>query len=296
MAAWDPEGRRFTVERDGATLAAEALGEGPAVLLLHGITASRRYVVHGSKVLPRRGFQTIAYDARGHGESSPAPEGAGYSYAEMAGDLDAVLDAAQGDGRAVLAGHSMGAHTVAAFAMRQPERLAGIVLIGPAYAGLPTPDEVLANWDELADGLERDGVDGFLETYERQGLSPGWRDTLIRITRERLVTHRHPEAVAQAMREVPRDAPFESLDELEFLDLPALVVASNDEADPGHPRAIAEAYAERLPSARLVGEAEGESPLAWQGGKLSREIARFCDEGEVAERLNRAISRPDGPA
>jgi 3-oxoadipate enol-lactonase len=59
------------------------------------------------------------------------------------------------------------------------------------------------------------------------------------------------------------------------LEVPALVVASHDEADPGHPRAVAEAYAERLPRARLIGEEEGESPLAWQGGKLSREIADF---------------------
>jgi len=87
------------------------------------------------------------------------------------------------------------------------------------------------------------------------------------------------------MREVPRDAPFEGLDELEFLDVPALVVASHDDADPGHPHAVAEAYAARLPQARLVGEDEGESPLAWQGGKLSREIAAFCEQPEVAERF-----------
>jgi hypothetical protein len=66
--------------------------------------------------------------------------------------------------------------------------------------------------------------------------------------------------------------------ELESLRVPALVVASHDAADPGHPRHVAEAYAERLPRARLTGEAEGESPLAWQGGRLSREIAAFCAE------------------
>ena len=52
--------------------------------------------------------------------------------------------------------------------------------------------------------------------------------------------------------------------------MPALVVASHDEADPGHPYAAAAAYAEALPRARLISEEEGESPLAWQGGKLSR--------------------------
>jgi hypothetical protein len=66
--------------------------------------------------------------------------------------------------------------------------------------------------------------------------------------------------------------------------VPALVVASHDDADPGHPRGIAEAYAAHLPDSRLVGEAEGESPLAWQGGRLSREIAAFCDRVGAADR------------
>ncbi len=255
------------------------------MVLLHGITASRRYVVHGSKLIPRRGFRAISYDARGHGDSSPAPAG-GYSYEAMIDDLGAVLDAESGTRRAVLAGHSMGAHTVTAFALRFPERVGGIVVIGPAYPGLPTSEEALANWDQLADGLQSGGVDGFVAAYERQGLDPEWRDTLIRITRERLLTHRHPEAVAQAMREVPRDVPFDGLDELEFLEPPALVVASHDEADPGHPFAVADAYAARLPNARLISEDAGSSPLAWQGGRLSREIAAFCDESQVAERLS----------
>ena len=54
-------------------------------------------------------------------------------------------------------------------------------------------------------------------------------------------------------------------------------MASNDEADPGHPFEAADAYAKALPQARLVIEGEGESPLAWQGGRLSREIVAFCE-------------------
>jgi pimeloyl-ACP methyl ester carboxylesterase len=280
----------FTAQRDGQTLAGEALDPIDhehlgSIVLLHGITASRRYVVHGSRLLPRRGYRTVPYDARGHGESSPAPPGSGYRYDELVGDLGAVIDAAVAEGRPVLAGHSMGAHTLVAAALRDPERIAAIVVIGPAYNGLPPSPESLARWDALADGLEREGVEGFLRAYEAQGLDPEWRDTLIRITRERLETHRHPEAVAAALRDVPRDRPFAGMEELEFLDLPALVVASHDEADPGHPHAVAEAYADRLPRARLVAEQPGQSPLAWQGGRLSREIAAFCAEPAVAERL-----------
>ena len=99
---------------------------------------------------------------------------------------------------------------------------------------------------------------------------------MLRFTRERMLRHRDLGAIARALREVPRSRPFDGLEELERLDVPALVVASHDAADPGHPYAVAAAYAERLPGARLVSEAEGQSPLAWQGGRLSREIAEFA--------------------
>ncbi len=101
---------------------------------------------------------------------------------------------------------------------------------------------------------------------------------MLGFTRARMLLHRHPEAVVEALREVPRSRPFESLAQLEGLDVPALVVASHDAADPGHPYAAAAAYAERLPRARLISEQPGESPLAWQGGRLSREIASFYAE------------------
>jgi pimeloyl-ACP methyl ester carboxylesterase len=279
-----PEPQPFALERGEAELAGESMGEGPPIVLLHGLTASRRYVVHGSRLLPRRGFRTVAYDARGHGESDPAPEGGGYSYAELAADLGVVADRLLDGRRFVLAGHSMGAHTLTAFALGAPDQVAGLVAIGPTFLGAATSDETLAYWDGLADGLERDGVEGFVRAYDHD-LDPRWRETLLRITRDRLAVHRHPEAVARALRAVPRSAPFEDLAELEFLDVPALVVASRDEADPGHPYAVAEAWSTRLPNASLVSEDPGASPLAWQGGRLSREIAVFCERPDVAERL-----------
>ncbi len=183
----------------------------------------------------------------------------------------------------VLAGHSMGAHTAVSYALARGDRLAAVVVIGPTYTGF-VDEEALAGWDRLADGLERGGVEGFMDAYDR-GLDPAWRETILRFTRQRMLEHRHPQAVARALREVPRSAPFEAISELEFCEVPALVVASHDAADPGHPYSVAAAYAERLPQARLISEAEGESPLAWQGGRLSREIASFCAEPSVAERL-----------
>jgi pimeloyl-ACP methyl ester carboxylesterase len=273
----------FAVERDGQSLAGDAIGDGPPIALLHGITATRRYVVHGSKVLPRSGYRQLSYDARGHGGSDPAPGGGGYTYPELVADLEAVIEAEIGERPFVVAGHSMGAHTAVAYALEHGERLAGLILIGPVYMGY-VDEEAIVGWDRLADGLERGGVDGFIEALDHD-LDPAWRDTVLRFTRQRMLEHRHPKAVARALREVPRSAPFEAMSELEFVDLPALVVASHDLADPGHPYTVAAAYAASLPDARLVSEEEGDSPLAWQGGRLAREIAAFSASPAVAVRL-----------
>jgi 3-oxoadipate enol-lactonase len=268
------------IERGGWRLSGESIGEGPPVVLLHGITATRRHVVHGSKALARAGHRQLSYDARGHGRSGPAPEPWGYTYAELVSDLEAVVASEIGEAPFVLAGHSMGAHTAVAYALDNRERLAGLVVIGPVYMGF-VDREAIAGWDRLAAGLEEGGVEGFIAAFDH-GLDPAWRETVLRITRERMGEHRHPEAVARALREVPRSLPFEAMSELELCDLPALVVASHDQADPGHPYSVAAAYAESLPRARLVSEPEGTSPLAWQGGRLAKEIASFCAEPEVA--------------
>ncbi len=262
---------------EAPVLRGERADGGPPLVLCHGLTATREYVVHGSRRLQRAGYEVLAYDTRGHGESDSAPAGAGYGYAELVGDLERVIEEEVGERPAVLVGHSMGAHTCVAFALRHPGRVAGLVVIGPVYAG-EIPDGALAYWDGLAAALEEGDLDGFLAEIDRiQGTDPAWRESVLRFTRERMLRHRHLDAVVRALREVPRSRPFESLADLETLDVPALVVASRDAADPGHPYEVAAAYAEHLPHATLVSEGEGESPLAWQGGRLSREIEKFCE-------------------
>jgi pimeloyl-ACP methyl ester carboxylesterase len=264
----------FVVRSGDVEIAGETIGEGPDVVLMHGLTATRRYTVMGSKALPRAGYRVTTFDARGHGESSPAPDRRAYEYRDMVEDLSAVLDHLGAD-RAAVGGASMGGHTAMAYALAFPERVSALVAITPAYDGDPREDpEALVDWDRLADGLERGGVDGFLEAYN-PGADERFRETVMTVTRQRLERHEHPSAVADALRVVPRSLAFEGMEELEHVHIPTLVVASRDEADPGHPYAVGEAYAERLPNAKLVTEDEGKSPLAWQGARLSKAIAGY---------------------
>lgn len=270
----------LAVDAAGTALAGERSGRGIPVVLLHGLTATRRYVVMGSRSLQRSGHDVIAYDARGHGASAPAADG-DYGYRRLAEDLAAVLDAA-GVQRAVLAGASMGAQTAVNLALRAPERVAGLVAITPAF----DPDRAagereLAGWDALARGLREGGVEGFVAAYDLQGVEEGMRATVATVLRQRLSAHQHPEAVADALEAVPRSRPFESWSQLQSIEAPTLVVASRDRVDPGHPLAVGEAWARAIPGARLVVEEETQpprSPIAWQGGQLSRLIAELAEQ------------------
>jgi pimeloyl-ACP methyl ester carboxylesterase len=257
----------------GATLAVQDDGSGPAVLLLHGLTATRRYVVMGSSALQRSGHRVVAYDARGHGRSSAASSPADYGYECLAADAVALMDVLE-ISRAVLAGASMGAHTLLRVALQAPDRVAGLVVITPAYDPA-TYDEParIARWDSLSEGLRSGGVDGFLSAYGEPRVAPAMRDTVLTVIRQRLSLHEHPEAVADALRAVPRSAPFAAVSELRAIDAPVAIVASGDDADPEHPQAIGETYAAEIRGAELITDEPGRSPLAWQGSQLSKVIA-----------------------
>ncbi len=271
----------IVVRNKGMELAGDEVGEGAPVVLLHGLTATRRYVVMGSRALERSGHRVIAYDARGHGRSSPASAPEAYTYADLGEDLVAVLDD-RGIDQAVLAGASMGAHTLLWLALHAPERVAGLVVITPAYDPAVNEDETrLARWDALAGGLEQGGVDGFLAAYGVPNVPDAWRESVLKVTRQRLSQHEHPQAVADALRAVPRSRPFESVDELGAIAVPTVVVASADEPDPGHPQAVGEAYAAVIPRARLVLDEPGRSPIAWQGSQLSKLIAEVAEQADA---------------
>ena len=79
--------------------------------------------------------------------------------------------------------------------------------------------------------------------------------------------------MAQALREVPSSIAWKGLDALSELEVPVLVVGSQDDSDWLHPLGVAEEYCRKLPNCELVVEDKGDSPLAWQGARLSNAIA-----------------------
>lgn len=106
-------------------------GAGPAVLLAHGMWCdSGMFTALARRLAPRA--RVIAPDFRAHGRTE-VPD-APWTIGDLADDLAALLDQLK-IGSAVLAGFSMGGMAAVEFALRYPERLSGLVLIGTSAAG-----------------------------------------------------------------------------------------------------------------------------------------------------------------
>src|SRR3954468_5570688 len=112
---------------DGGTIAYQVTGEGPLVVLAHGIGNDResyRFVV---PQLVAAGYRVAAVDIRGSGESSA--EWPSYTRTDIAGDLIAVVRHLGGP--AVLVGHSISGGAVTIAAAQAPELVEGIVELAP---------------------------------------------------------------------------------------------------------------------------------------------------------------------
>ena len=128
---------RVELQRPHGMLVGEDAGAGPALLLLHAGGESRTVWAPVAERLAGQGFRSVAYDLRGHGESSA--DGAD-RLATLSGDVAAMLSTF--DVPPVLAGASIGGlAAVRALADRAvEERCAGLVLVDVVPA--PPPQAV----------------------------------------------------------------------------------------------------------------------------------------------------------
>jgi pimeloyl-ACP methyl ester carboxylesterase len=123
--------------RDGVEIHFESYGHGtPTILLLP--TWSIVHSRHWKFQIPylARHFRVVTFDGRGCGRSDRPVEPSAYSYLEFAADALAVLDATDTD-RAVLAGLSLGAVWSLVLAADEPDRVLGLVCLGPSVALAP---------------------------------------------------------------------------------------------------------------------------------------------------------------
>ncbi len=126
----EPKSRRVTGADDIDLHLLDWGGEGVPLLLLHGFgNESHIWDDFAPAVAPY--YHTLAMDHRGHGDSEWDPK-ARYAHEHMVADVEALTEAL-GIDRLVVIGHSLGGRIATLFADRNPERMAGLVLvdIGP---------------------------------------------------------------------------------------------------------------------------------------------------------------------
>ena len=140
----------------GLTLHYQQVGDGPDVVMVHGITGN--LAVWHLQLVPALSdrFRVLTYDLRGHGYSGTPPSG--YTPDDMADDLLGLLDALELE-RPALVGHSYGADITLYFAARHPDRVSQVVAIEPALPALEDlrAHDGWAGWRYWVAALERAG-------------------------------------------------------------------------------------------------------------------------------------------
>jgi pimeloyl-ACP methyl ester carboxylesterase len=151
------QGRALQIKVDGLTLYGRRLGQGPAVLFVHGWNGGGLQFYHYFKAFMDAGYSVLAFDAPGHGRS----EGRDSNYFLFSNMIRAVLNSTAGQDIVAIVGHSLGASAVINALDKEPFAPA-TVLLAPAmrlreilyntfnYYGMP-----LAILNELLGRLER---------------------------------------------------------------------------------------------------------------------------------------------
>jgi pimeloyl-ACP methyl ester carboxylesterase len=146
MNATTPQDRFF--DANGIPIRYIAQGSGPAIVLLHGLTGSAdSWINHGFFDDPFAGYQLIAIDCRGHGQSGKPHDPAAYG-PEMVNDVVRLLDHLEIQ-KAHLVGHSMGAEIALKMAAQYPARVRSAVLAGSGWSD----DSVYESWQLLAESF-----------------------------------------------------------------------------------------------------------------------------------------------
>lgn len=115
-------------------------GDGPVVVLLHGLAGSSRELVPTASAL--RGYRVLLLDQRGHGASTRLPDD--LSRDAFVGDVVAAMEELVPGRRATLVGQSMGAHTAFLAAAARPDLVDGLVMLEGHAAGNDDPAEAAA--------------------------------------------------------------------------------------------------------------------------------------------------------
>ena len=265
-----------TADANGASLSYEVSGEGEPLVLVHAGIADRR-MWDGQVEAFARDYRTVRYDMRGFGETAMV-EGP-YSHQE---DLRGLLDAL-GIGRAHLVGCSMGGGAALDFALRHPDRVGALVLVGPAVGGFEADLGPPEQWEELVAADEAGDLERVCELeVEIWAVGPGRRPESVDGTVRDLVYEMNLIALKNEAsglgEEVPTDPP--AAERLSEIRAPALVVVGD--ADQPYVLAAADLLTSEIPNARKVVMADtAHLPNMERPEEFNRIVLDFLEDAAV---------------
>ena len=275
--------QKITIRSGTVELVSESFGAGPWLIFAHGLTGTRQDVKRQFALLAAQ-YRIVVFDQRGHGESTPIYDPAGYIVEEMADDLGVIMDAL-GIERAVIGGESMGAATALSFALRHPERVSHLLLTAPAFADQPNSER--ERFAQIAQGIATFGMERFLLAARRTWEHDlHWSPDVIEYVGNLFSSHDEASLVA-AISGVMQWTPLPDLNVLRSFDCPTCIRSWEDDAL--HPAALAEKFAELLSNAQVV--KMGPLPAIFQRPDLVGDIySRFLTETEEATESHSPLS------
>lgn len=270
----------MTTDIDWVAIAARDNGDrrNPALLLLHGFTGSGSVWAGLAAGLRRRGVRTIAPDLPGHGRAGAPMEPASASVEETADDLARLLGHLEAAPAHVL-GYSLGARIALRLAITHPAVVGRLVLESPS-AGIADPAEREARRradGELADELERDGLEAFVDRWQRNPIfaSQAALDPRILAVQREIRLRSSAAGLALSLRLAGQGAMLPLHDRLAEIHAPTLVIAGA--RDPARSRA--ELVAAGIPGARLAAvDGAGHTPHLERPAAFRRLALGFLQE------------------
>lgn len=248
------------LKRHGVEIYYEVHGQGPALLLTHGYSATSQMWAGQIEVLSKD-HTLITWDMRGHGQSDYPEDPAAYSEAHTVADMGALLDVVGAD-QAIVGGLSLGGYMSLAFHRDHPERVRALLIIdtGPGYR----KDEPREGWN--ANALKT------AERYETEGLGRLAAGSV----EMRTSRHRDATGLAKAARGMLTQRDASVIESLPAISVPAIVVVGADDT----PFLAASDYmAAKIPGARkAVIPAAGHAANIDQPEAFNAAIAGFLAE------------------
>jgi pimeloyl-ACP methyl ester carboxylesterase len=252
------------VEVRGKKLSVEKQGTGEPVVLLHGLGSSANVWEPQVRALADR-FTLIRYDLEGAGRS---PYAGTLSIDRWVEDLVAILDANQIT-KARFVGHSLGTLILQHFAVRHPERVVKLALIGVNRA---PPEARRQAIKERVAKVRAEGIDGIADGIVKGGLSPHTfanKPEVVAFVRE-LLTRQPVEGYARSCEAMGASVAAD----ITKITCPVLVIAGRD--DSVSPVANGEGIVADVPTATLkIVEQCGHWHPIEQPAEITRALAEF---------------------